>query len=265
MDGTWELVEQAPAPALRPCVATYVGYRRSGGAPARHRGLPSPYLTMIIPIDDPLTLLAHPDPDQAPGDYWSLIGGLHLRPAMIDVPARQAGVQVAIRPLGARALFGLPAGELAHQDLAADAVIGSVAARLQDRVNSAASWPERFAAIDADLSALLREPLSVRAELAWSWHRLVTSAGTVRVRDLAAEVGLSARHLSETLRRETGLAPKAVARVVRFDHARRRIAGGGATIAEVAAECGYYDQAHLDRDFRDLAGCPPSQWLAEES
>jgi AraC-like DNA-binding protein len=38
----------------------------------------------------------------------------------------------------------------------------------------------------------------------------------------------------------------------------------GGLLADLAADCGYYDQAHLAREFRDLAGCPPSQWLAEE-
>jgi AraC-like DNA-binding protein len=71
-----------------------------------------------------------------------------------------------------------------------------------------------------------------------------------------------------------GLAPKAVARVMRFDHARRRIgdaaaAGSAAgplalSLADVAADSGYYDQAHLAREFRELAGCPPTQWIAEE-
>jgi len=35
-------------------------------------------------------------------------------------------------------------------------------------------------------------------------------------------------------------------------------------LADLAVECGYFDQAHLAREFRALAGCPPSQWIAEE-
>lgn len=35
-------------------------------------------------------------------------------------------------------------------------------------------------------------------------------------------------------------------------------------IATVAALCGSYDQSHLTRDFVDLAGMPPGEWLAAE-
>jgi AraC-like DNA-binding protein len=100
----------------------------------------------------------------------------------------------------------------------------------------------------------------------------------VSVAELAAETGWSARHLNSLFHAEVGLSPKEAARVVRFDHARHRIARGaraatacagaadapGMGLADLAAECGYYDQAHLAREFRSLAGCPPSQWLAEE-
>jgi AraC-like DNA-binding protein len=91
----------------------------------------------------------------------------------------------------------------------------------------------------------------------------------ISVADLAAETGWSARHLGEQFRAETGLSPKTGARVVRFDRARRLLlrrqaSGHRVVLAEFAAECGYYDQAHLARDFRALAGCPPSALLAEE-
>ena len=57
--------------------------------------------------------------------------------------------------------------------------------------------------------------------------------------------------------------------MARFDRARRFLqrraaAGQALALADLAAECGYYDQAHLASEFRGLAGAPPSRWLAEE-
>jgi AraC-like DNA-binding protein len=80
---------------------------------------------------------------------------------------------------------------------------------------------------------------------------------------LADEVGWSARHLTNRFRTELGLRPKDAARVTRFDRARRRI-GPGVRLADVAADAGYFDQAHLTREFAAFAGCSPSRWMAEE-
>lgn len=143
-----EAVRSMPAPALRPFIAYYSGYRQAGVEPGRHRGLPSPYLTLIFTLDDPLTIAAHPDPWQLPSEYGTLLGGLHTSPALITHQGWQSGIQLALSPLGARPLLGLPAGELAHADFPADDVLGPLAAEIHDRVRAAGSWPERFAAID---------------------------------------------------------------------------------------------------------------------
>ena len=78
-----ELCRRAPAEPLRRYVAWYTGYRQRGMRSARHRGLPSPYLTLIFTLDEPLTMLAHPDPGQPPGEFGTLLGGLHCAPALI--------------------------------------------------------------------------------------------------------------------------------------------------------------------------------------
>src|SRR4029079_4604537 len=106
-----------PAEPLRPYVAAYTGYRQRGVPPARHRGLPSPYLPLIFtlhvllpspcrpvisPWEEPLTIVAHPDPRQPPGEYGALLGGLHSVPALITHAGAQSGIQVAVLALGAR-------------------------------------------------------------------------------------------------------------------------------------------------------------------
>jgi len=179
-----EHCRRRPAEPLRPSVAHYTGYRQRGVPPARHRGLPSPFLTLIVTLDEPLVLLAHPDPRQPPGPDLARAG---------PAPA---------------------------------------------------------------------------PEVRWAWRQLLASGGAIRITDLAAETGWSGHHLTSRFRTEIGLTPKAAARVIRFDRARhllvRHAADDGYRLADLAAACGYFDQAHLAREFRSLAGCPPSQWLTEE-
>ena len=272
-----EHCRRRPAGPLRPYVAHYTGYRQRGVPPGRHRGLPSPFLTLIFTLDEPLVILAHPDPRQPPGDFGALLGGLHSAPALITHDGAQSGIQVALRPLGARALLGLPAGELAEIDVPAEAVLGGVCTELRARAVAAPGWPERFALLDEILLRLMTRAgpprLEPRAapEVGWAWRQLLASGGTLRITDLAAETGWSGRYLTSRFRTEIGLTPKAAARVIRFDRARHLLArrarstgDGGYRLADLAAACGYFDQAHLAREFRSLAGCPPSQWLTEE-
>jgi AraC-like DNA-binding protein len=273
-----------PPARLRPFVSGYAGYRQEGVAPARHRGLPSPELTFIVTLDDPLAIDAHPDPGQPAASYDTLLGGLHTSPALVSHQGRWSGVQLGLTPLGARTLLGVPAGELANWDAEAADVIGGFAAQLRELVVGQRTWAERFAVIDQLLERRAAEVeadrgATVRPEVGYAWRRLRETRGGVGVAELAAETGLSTRRLGSLFQAEFGLAPKESARVFRFAHARRRIgrvmagadgggaagaAGAGATFARVAAECGFYDQAHLAREFRALAGCPPSVWLAEE-
>jgi AraC-like DNA-binding protein len=288
-----ESVRRPPAAALRGLVAGYSGYRQAGLDPARHRGLPSGCLTLIVTLDEPLSIARHPDPRTAPGEYGTLVGGLHTSPALITHDGRQSGIQVGLKPLGARALLGLPAGELANIDVEGGDILGPVARELHERVRAASTWPERFAVLDdVLLRSIRRQAEPVDGEVAVAWRRLTETGGNAVISDLAAETGWSSRHLASRFHSEVGLTPKAAARVIRFDRARRMLqrqfgerprhaharradgagpaagavaaAAGELTFADVAAVCGYYDQAHMAREFGVLAGCPPSRWLAEE-
>ncbi len=267
-----EHVVHVPAAPLRPFVSACTGYRQAGLDPGRHRGLPSPYLTVIFTLDEPLVIAAHPDPGQRPGSFDVLIGGLHTSPALISHDGSQSGIQLALSPLGARALLNLPAGEIAQIDVHGEAILGGLAAQVHAELRELGTWPDRFALLER----VLRERLAAAGEVAgvsdevrFAWRRLLATGGTTSVADLAAETGWSDRHLRARFRAEVGLGPKEAARVIRFDRARRILqrrswTGQPLALADLAAAGGYFDQAHLDRDFRQLAGCPPTTWLAEE-
>jgi AraC-like DNA-binding protein len=263
---------RAPSPMLRELVDWYSGYRDAGITPAQHRGLPSPALTVIFTLDDQLTIARHPDPAQPAGSFDTLVGGLHTRPALITHEGRQSGIQLGLSPLGSRALLGVPAAELAGLDVPGEEVFGGFATELRERLHTAGAWDERFAILDRALLSRARaadERAGISSEVRRAWWLLLQSGGTTPVAELATETGWSERHLRAKFRSEIGLSPKAAARVIRFSQARRilqrrALAGEPFRLAELAAACGYFDQAHLDREFGLLAGCSPTTWVSTE-
>lgn len=259
-----EHVQVAPAPALRGIVSHYSGYRQRGVAPAIHRGLPSPYLTLIFTIDEPLHVVQHVDPRSAPGSYSALLGGLHSAPAYISHDGAQSGVQVHLDPLGARRLLGVPSGELSDVDVAADLLLEGVVEQVRSRLIGAVDWPSRFAAVDDVLQRQLRPAPATDDEVRFAWSRLLATSGKITVKELAAETGWSERHLGNRMRQQAGLTSKRAARVIRFYRAHRTVQRVGTDLARVAAECGYADQSHMTREFVEMAGCPPHRWFVEE-
>jgi AraC-like DNA-binding protein len=263
------MCERAPAVWLRPYVSAYTGYRQEAGPRSVHQGVAGAHLTFLLCLDGPVRMLANADRRKSPGTFAAAVGGLHDGPAEIAQGDPQTGLQLRLTWRGARALLGLPAGELAGDTVDLAHMWGRRASTLLDRLASAASWRERFALLDAELMALAaagRGDHGAPPEVGYAWDRLAETGGNLRIEELAREVGWSRRHLAEKLRAETGLAPKAAARVIRFEGAcDRLLAPDRPSLARVAAEAGYVDQAHLSRDFRDLAGIPATAWLAERT
>lgn len=258
-------VRRRPAPPLRPFIDHYLGYRQVGFPAGIHRGLPSRFLTFIVSVGDPIDVVAQTDPRQAPDRYGFVLGGLQASAALIAHAGYQEGVSVQLTPLGCRAVLGVPAAALWSMSVEAGDVVGPVAAELRERLHLTHSWDERFALVDEVLGRIVRDETRVAPEVRQAWRLLVASGGTIPVGKLAAEVGWSRRHLAQRFGAELGCTPKLAARVIRFEEARRLIQRPRRpSLADVAAVCGYYDQPHLNRDFAELAGCSPSEWIATE-
>ena len=257
-----EAVVARPTGPLRAVVAEHHGYRQRGMPPSRHIGLPSPYLTLIFTLHEPLRVVRHVDPEQRPGEYRTLLGGLHTSPAVLEHGGAQSGIQLSLSPLGVRALLGVPAGELSNLDVAVGDLLGRRGDDLQEAVRAASTWGERFRLLDEGLGRRLDLDRRPPDEVRWAWRLLCASGGRARIADIAAEVGWSERHLAARFRTEIGLTPKSAGRVIRFHRARHLVPYRSG--ADVAAICGYADQSHLVRDFVAFSGLTPSAWLAAE-
>jgi AraC-like DNA-binding protein len=259
-----EYVEGRPHRALAGLVLRYTGYREFSAAPLRRRQPPSGGCPLILGLGPPLRLFGPAGPS-APASF---LAGMHDAAVITEFCGAQHGVQVDLTPLGLYTLLGRPVAELANLVPRLDELDAPALAGLPERLAADPSWAQRFARLDATLlGALDASRVRPDPEVAWAWRELVRTAGGTPVSRLAAETGWSRRHLLTRFRDQVGLAPKPTARVLRFRRAAGLLAdrtAGQVSISTVAATCGYADHAHLDREFRALAGCTPSQYVHEQ-
>ncbi|WP_182345911.1 AraC family transcriptional regulator [Tomitella gaofuii] len=257
-----------------PGVLALYGYASDGLDAGLHRGIPSRGLTFIVSMDDPVEgaeTLPHWNAGHLTA-FDSLVAGLHVAPAYIRQPTRQRGIQIAVHPLAAPGLFGVPAGELDRRTWQAEDVLGPGITALRERLHEIPTWNGRFDVVEDYLRARLsaeRFRFRPRDEVREVWARLAAADGAVPVSVLARETCLSERQLAVLVRRELGLTPRDLGRLMRFDAAfgalTRAVRGGlRPPLADLAAAHGYYDQAHLAREFRRFTDTSPSAFVHEE-
>jgi AraC-like DNA-binding protein len=165
---------------------------------------------------------------------------------------------VEFAPTALYALFGIPMIELTDTALRAEGLWGAAAARrLYDRLGAEATLAGRVAVMEEDL--LKRVPECKSDPIAAAATRLLCTGGTVRVHDLARASYLSSRQFGRQFTRRVGIPPKTYARIVRLNVAiATKVARPEVSWTNVAQCAGYFDEAHLDKDFRALADTSPS-------
>lgn len=252
-------------PALSPYVRSVVAYDVDFAGPGIHIGMPSTDLTWVLPLDEPLAVSWDGEPGSRRSG-WTSVSGLHTRPAAVEHGLRQRGIQVSLTVEGARAVWGVPAGALAGHLLELSDVDPGLA-DLPERVAAARTTAAATAEVErALLDAVRRRRVpGPRPEVARAMAMLTGGAPVAATAD---EVGLSRRRLSTLVRDECGVSPKTFQRLSRFatSHAlvRRAALAGEVSVARVAADAGYADQAHPAREWSELAGCSATQWLRRE-
>jgi AraC-like DNA-binding protein len=259
--GAFEQARCVPSPELAGIALSYTGYVHRGVASTRRREPAQDKVTLIINLG-PRLLVGGPGFEITPAD--SFVAPLSDGYAVTEEGPALEGVQVDLTPIGARMVFGMPMSELSELIVDLEAVFGADLARLAEALHAARTWTGRFALLEEFLVERASAAPAPSPEVAWAWGRIQDSGGGVPAGRLAAEIGCSPRHLNARFRDQIGLGPKTVARIARF----RRAAGllsrdDGRRFAEIAQACGYYDQAHLNRDFRRLSGTTPGDYLAK--
>jgi AraC-like DNA-binding protein len=255
-DGHWEFAERAPHPSLRADFTRYLGFEERYRAPLARLEVPFAGAALIITLGGRWRM----EGPRGAFERRSFIAGVHDEPTVVEHDGAARGLEIHFTPLGARRFLGMPGAELTNQVVELDDVLPG-AGELIEALGELPSWDARFDRLEAAVLARARAAPLLPPAVEWAWRRLRDSHGGAPVAAIAGELGCSRRHLTRSFGSEVGLPPKALGRVLRFERAVGLLRAGG-DLADVAFACGYYDQPHFNRDFRDLAGITPSDFVA---
>ncbi|MFH8836175.1 helix-turn-helix domain-containing protein [Streptomyces sp. NPDC017868] len=258
-----------PDARLRPGIGAYRGFRSTAGLPQERLVVPTGRVSLLIGFGSELRLgrTGRGAAGAAAPAHTSVVSGLHTRARVLGHQGDLHGVELTLAPWAAYRLFGATLGELADTVTDPADVLGGRVRDLGAALEAAPGWRERFALLDETLlrwtadAAPSHEPSPAVLE---AWRLLDRTAGRLPIGELATRTGWSLRHLENRFREQIGLTPKRLARVLRLNRAIRLLATGGGA-AGVAADCGFYDQSHLSREFTAMTGMPPGRFLAARS
>jgi AraC-like DNA-binding protein len=233
----------------------------------RHRLMnvpPMPSAHLFVNLGGPVRLWDS-DPSVPPGvftDGWFM--GMWTRRFLFEYPTRVRLVGVHFKPWGMSPFIDVPASELRDRWVPVDAVWRRALDRIRNQVGDLGSATAALRVLEEELRSRLAGAPSRGLDLVrHTGGQLAAAHGVVPVGALSEAAGVSGNHLAAQFKSHVGVTPKRVARIYRF--ARLILSADGlhpVGWAESAHTAGYFDQAHLIKEFKDFTGHTPTEYLA---
>jgi AraC-like DNA-binding protein len=225
----------------------------------RERLFPSGTLELVVHLADHYRVPTPRGPAPLPS---VCVSGILSGPVVMHTPAGHCRVvTVRLWPAGARAVIRCPLWELSGQMVELRDVIPGDAASLVHYCQDERSGRACIAIVRQWLAARLDTVGSRAGAVSWAVSEIVRHHGALAIDTLRDRTGLSWARLAADFRDQVGVTPKYYARLVRF---RRAIelahASPGPSLSSLALEAGYYDQAHMNAEFRALGGLTPGEF-----
>lgn len=255
-----QYLETQPSASTRSVVRCFWQLQGAGVAEANaDPALPDGSPELIFNIGDPFEQV---EPNgQAVTQPQAFLVGQITRPLLVRPTGRTDLIAVRFEAHGA-ALLHDDVAALTDRWVGINSLRGGVLLPVVDRLQNNESLPARLVVLEGAIAQLMQSSPGADGRVVSAVATIRQTHGNLRCDDLAETLGLTPRSLQRLFARQVGISPKLLARIVRFQRvfAARRDDPG--SFARVAAQCGYSDQSHLVRDFRDFAGMPPAELLA---
>jgi AraC-like DNA-binding protein len=280
--GWWRTWRRRPSAPLHPFLRNITASESVLPRPLGERHVPSLSVALVVNFGSPHRLGDRRSGGSPGLDAW--VVGLQMVERRGEALGEREFMVAQLTPIGAHLILGrLPMDLIVDQIMPLAEIDPHFTARLGDRLSRANGWTERFEAVEAAVADRLAEAAPPRLATQ-ALGRLVSSGGATSLSRLAGDLGCSHRRLIELFRQAVGVTPKKVARLVRFGRALAEMdrashasrpdgrpylelepnaarASNGISWADLAVDCGYYDQPHFINEFRAFTGSSPRDFL----
>lgn len=231
-----------------------------GTLQGRERFYPTGTLDLLIQLDasSPRFRIVDGQPAATPA---VALTGMLVTPLVVETPAETTSmIGVRLRPAGAAALFDVPQGTLTGSAVSLEDLIGEESRRLTERLHDAPSHVQRLRIMAQWVSARRTAGAGTDPQVARAVSEIERARGVVGVTELLAQIGGSPKPFRRRFEEQVGVTPKTFARVVRFRRTVEALSRSDVPLNEAAVIHGYYDQAHMNAEFREFAGMSPGRF-----
>jgi len=195
----------------------------------------------------------------------TIIAGQMQHHALIEPAGRVKLFGVRFHPGGAYRFLHFPLSELTNKIISFDDVWSRFGKELAEKIEASRSVRERINLIEKAFISRLDQRLEDNERIDAVVRMIVERDGLISIDRLQKNLGISDRHLERKFKSLVGISPKFFCRILRFQKVFQEVAlHRKLGWSFIASECGYYDQAHFIRDFKEFSGQNPSAFFGED-
>ncbi|MEV6013622.1 helix-turn-helix domain-containing protein [Streptomyces sp. NPDC051976] len=255
-----EYVSQAPRPPLDGLIDDL--YYLEGAPPYARLLLPAaPAPLLIVNLGAPFLIRAG-TADEAAEYADGCVVTTPTRAWEFGYPPRTRSVGVHVKPWGMAPFLPMPAAELCDRPVTVEQMWGRRAiAELRQRLTSADTPREILMLLEEELVRRLR-PIDGLELVRQTSSAIAATGGTVPISDIGVAARASSTYLAKRFKAVVGVTPKRLARSYRFASTVLALdVAAPIDWGDVAADAGYFDQAHFVHEFREFTGLTPTRYV----
>jgi len=233
----------------------------------RERVLPSANVQIIFNLhQNSLNVSVPQGIDRFERFRGALIAGPRSDFSIVDTTDMESLMGVHFKPGGIWPFLGSPTDLLHNAHVSLDALWADQAWELRDRLVAEPDAKSRFHLLENMLLRRLNQGTARHPAVAFALREFQTRENVGPISRVVGKVGLSSRRFITVFTKEVGLTPKLFCRLHRFQNTLSHIPQAGIVDwADLAIQCGYFDQAHLNHEFRAFSGLNPGSYLTHRT